>query len=42
MFINARGRKKKHFGVPNVVQWVKDPVLSLQWFGLQLWLRFDP
>ena len=25
-----------------MVQWVKDLVLSLQWFGLLLWHRFDP
>ena len=25
-----------------VAQWVKDQALSLQWFGLLLWGRFDP
>ena len=25
-----------------VVQWVKDPALSLQWLGLLLWCRFNP
>ena len=25
-----------------MVQWVKDPVLLLQQFGLLLWLEFDP
>ena len=25
-----------------MVQWVKDPALSLQQFGLLLWLRFSP
>ena len=27
---------------PLVAQWVKDPVLSLQWLWLLLWRRFDP
>ena len=25
-----------------MAQWVKDPVLSLQWLSLLLWCRFDP
>ena len=25
-----------------MAQWVKDLVLSLQWLGLLLWLRFSP
>ena len=25
-----------------VAQWVKDPVKSLVWLGLLLWLRFNP
>ena len=25
-----------------MAQWIKDPVLSLQWLGLLLWHRFDP
>ena len=25
-----------------MAQWVKDPVLSLQWLGSLLWCRFDP
>ena len=25
-----------------MVQWVKDPALSLQWLGSLLWLRLDP
>jgi len=25
-----------------VAQWVKDPALSLQWFGLLLWYGFNP
>jgi len=29
-------------GVPAVAQWVKDPVLSLQWLGLLLRLGFNP
>ena len=29
-------------GVPIVVQWVNDLVLSEMWYRLQLWLGFDP
>ena len=25
--------------IPGLAQWVKDPI---QWYGSQLWLRFDP
>ena len=25
-----------------MMQWVKDPVLSLQWLRFLLWCRFDP
>ena len=32
----------KVFGSSFVVQWVKDPMLSLQWLELMLWHVFDP
>ena len=33
---------KLTFGVPAVVQWVKNLVLPQLWYRLQLWLKFDP
>ena len=33
---------KTLWGGPLVVWWFKDPVLSLQWLGLQLWHGFNP
>ena len=27
--------------IPGLAQWIKDPVLSLQWLKLLLWCRFD-
>ena len=34
--------RKSTKGSSLVAQWVKDPVLSLQWLGGLLWLRFNP
>ena len=36
LFLTSVVAKRTDVGVPLVVQWVKDPVLSM------LWLRFDP
>lgn len=33
---------KKMFGSSCMMQWVKHPVLSLQWLGSLLWQVFDP
>ena len=34
--------KEKKFWSSLLAQWIKDPVLSLQWLRLLLWYRFDP
>ena len=40
----GRRKKKKEITYRNslLVQWVKDPVLSLQWLGLPVSHRFSP
>ena len=35
-------RVKEKIGIPAVVQWVKDPILSLWWLSSLVWLRFHP
>ena len=40
--IKNTNNKEIEFQSSPVAQWVKDPVLSLQWLGLLLWHRFDP
>ena len=35
-------RESKNFWSSLVVQWIKDPVLSLLWLRLQLWFGFSP
>ena len=40
--VEVGGTKGQSSWNSQVAQWVKDPALSLLWFGSLLWLGFDP